>query len=189
MPSGEWGGNSLKILEVQVYWVCSTKINQTRNTKYCCFVCAVKISVLTILRKSAPLKDKKLPTNRSIGQKTGIFHFVCANVQTHVCVSVTFRNSETNMIGSGAALQTASSLTHSVSQSVRKHFPPSALRRRNVQTVRVSSSSYKIDYVNPEGHQNPINGSKLQPFYWRGQFCLLVELQRWRVCDQRCYPV
>ena len=47
-------------------------------------------------------------------------------------------------------------------------FPPTALRRRHAQTVRDSSSSYKIDYViviktflNPKGHQNPINGSKV----------------------------
>ena len=44
-------------------------------------------------------------------------------------------------------------------------FPPTALRRRHTQTVRDSSSSNKIDYViliknflNPEGHQNPISG-------------------------------
>ena len=47
-------------------------------------------------------------------------------------------------------------------------FPPPALRRRHAQTVRDSSSSYKIDYVmviktflNPEGHQNRITGSKV----------------------------
>ena len=46
-------------------------------------------------------------------------------------------------------------------------FPPTALRRRHAQTVNDSSSSYKKDYViviknflNPEGHQNPISGSK-----------------------------
>ena len=47
-------------------------------------------------------------------------------------------------------------------------FPPTASRRRHAQTVRDSTSKYKIDYViviqnsvNPEGHQNPISGSKV----------------------------
>ena len=46
-------------------------------------------------------------------------------------------------------------------------FPPTALPRRHTQTVRDSNSSYKIDYIiviknflNPEGHQNPISGLK-----------------------------
>ena len=47
-------------------------------------------------------------------------------------------------------------------------FPPTALRRRHTQMVRDTSSSYKIHYViviknflNPEGHQNRISGSKV----------------------------
>ena len=47
-------------------------------------------------------------------------------------------------------------------------FSTTALRRPHAQMVRDSSSSYKIDYViviktflNPGGHQNPINGSKV----------------------------
>ena len=47
-------------------------------------------------------------------------------------------------------------------------FPPTALRRRHAQTVRDSTSSYKIVYViviknflNPKGRQNPISGSKV----------------------------
>ena len=47
-------------------------------------------------------------------------------------------------------------------------FPPTALRRRHAKMVRDYSSSYKIDYfiviktfLNPEGHQNPISGSKV----------------------------
>ena len=47
-------------------------------------------------------------------------------------------------------------------------FPPTALQRRHAQTVRDSSFSYKIDYLkviknflNPEGHQNSFNGSKV----------------------------
>ena len=59
--------------------------------------------------------------------------------------------------------------------SVSEPFPPTALRRRHAQTVRDSSSSYKIDYViviknfpNPKGHQNPINGSKVMAILLKG---------------------
>ena len=54
-------------------------------------------------------------------------------------------------------------------------FPPIALRRRHAQRVRDSSSSYKIDYViviktflNPEGHQNRISGSKVTAILLKG---------------------
>ena len=54
-------------------------------------------------------------------------------------------------------------------------FPPTALRRRHAQAVRDSSSSYKIDYViviknflNPEGHQNPISGSIVTAILLKG---------------------
>ena len=53
--------------------------------------------------------------------------------------------------------------------------PGKALRRRHAQTVRDTSSSYKIDYViviknflNPEGHQNPINGLKVTAILRKG---------------------
>ena len=53
--------------------------------------------------------------------------------------------------------------------SVSEPFPATALRRHHAQTVRDSSSRYKIDYViviktflNPEGHQNPISDSKVR---------------------------
>ena len=42
---------------------------------------------------------------------------------------------------------------------------------RHAQTVRDSTSTYRIDYVivinfpNPKGHQNPISGSKVTAFY------------------------
>ena len=72
----------------------------------------------------------------------------------------------------GAALETALSLINSLSEP----FPPIALRRRHAQTVRDSSSSYKIDYViviknflNPEGHQNPFNGSKVTAILLKGR--------------------
>ena len=54
-------------------------------------------------------------------------------------------------------------------------FPPTALWRCHAQTVRDSTSSYKIDYVtviknflNPEGHQNPTSGSKVTAILLKG---------------------
>ena len=55
-------------------------------------------------------------------------------------------------------------------------FPATALRRRHVQTVRDSSSSYKMDYViviktflNPKGHQNRNSGSKVTAILMKGR--------------------
>ena len=52
--------------------------------------------------------------------------------------------------------------------SFSQPFPPTALRRRHTQTVKDSTLSYKIDniiviknFLNSEGHQNPISGSKV----------------------------
>ena len=74
---------------------------------------------------------------------------------------------------------------NSLIQWVREPFPPTALRRRHAQTVRDRTSSYKIDYfiviknfLNPEGHQNPISGSKVTAILLKGGFCLLGELHR-----------
>ena len=61
---------------------------------------------------------------------------------------------------------------HRKSQRISKlHY----LFKSYAQTVRDSSSSYKIDYViviknflNPEGHQNPINGSKVTVILLKG---------------------
>ena len=57
-------------------------------------------------------------------------------------------------------------------QSVCQPFPPTDLGRRPAQTVRDCSSSYKIDYtigtknfLNPEVHQNPVNGSKVMAIF------------------------
>ena len=54
-------------------------------------------------------------------------------------------------------------------------FPPTALRLRHAQRVGDSSSSYKIDFViviktflNPEGHQNRISGSKVTAILLKG---------------------
>ena len=54
-------------------------------------------------------------------------------------------------------------------------FPPTALWRRHAQTIRDRASSYKIDYVvviksylNPEGHQNPMSGSKVTAILLKG---------------------
>ena len=66
-------------------------------------------------------------------------------------------------------------------------FPPIALRRRHTQTVKDSTSSYKIDFVKviknflkPEGNQNPTSGSKVTAILHqkKGGMCLLVELHR-----------
>ena len=72
----------------------------------------------------------------------------------------------------GAALQTASWFIHSLSEWP---FPPTALRRRHAQTVRDSTSIYKIDHVigiknflNPKGHQNRITGSKVTAILLKG---------------------
>ena len=55
-----------------------------------------------------------------------------------------------------------------VTDSLSEPFPPTALQRHHAQTVTDGCSSFKIDYVivindflNPEGHQNPISGSKV----------------------------
>ena len=54
-------------------------------------------------------------------------------------------------------------------------FPLTALRRRHTQMVRDWCSSYKIDYVigiktflNTEGHQIPISGSKVTAILLKG---------------------
>ena len=67
------------------------------------------------------------------------------------------------------------SFIHSFSEWVSQPFPPTVVRRRHAQTVRVSTSSYKIDYVimiknflNPEGHQNPFSGSKVTAILLKG---------------------
>ena len=68
------------------------------------------------------------------------------------------------------------SINSLVINSLIQPFPPTALRRRYAQTVGDTTSSYKIDYViviktslNPEGHQNPISGSKV----------MAILLKRW----------
>ena len=80
----------------------------------------------------------------------------------------------------GAALQTPLSLVHSFIHSFSEPFPPTALQRRHAQTVRDRASSYKLDYVivtknflNPEGHQNPISGSKVTAILLKGWILLI----------------
>ena len=77
--------------------------------------------------------------------------------------------------GSANLVYTASSLIHWLIQWVREPFPPTALRLRHAQTVRDRCSSYKTDYViviknflNPEGHQHPISGSKVMDILLKG---------------------
>ena len=64
---------------------------------------------------------------------------------------------------------------HGLINWVSHPFPPTAVWRRHAQTVRVSTSSYKIDYViviknflNPKDHQNPITGSKVLAILLKG---------------------
>ena len=59
--------------------------------------------------------------------------------------------------------------------SFSQPFPPTALRRRHAQTVRYSTSSYKIDYViviknflNLKGPHNLISGSKVTAILLKG---------------------
>ena len=58
---------------------------------------------------------------------------------------------------------------------VRQPFPLTALQLRHAQTVRDSTSSYKIDYVivikiflNTKEQQNPISGSKVTAILLKG---------------------
>ena len=66
---------------------------------------------------------------------------------------------------------------------------PTALRRRHAQTVKVWSSSYKIDYIivikiflNPEGRQNPISGSKVTAILLKGWIWHIGGVALGRVC-------
>ena len=75
-------------------------------------------------------------------------------------------------------------------------FPPTILRRRHAQTVRDSTLSYNINYViviknflNPEGYQNPIRGSKVRAILLKGWILPIGGASAVRVCDQRGYPV
>ena len=63
-----------------------------------------------------------------------------------------------------------------VTDWVTDHFPSTALHRRHAQTVRDRSSSHKIDFL--KGIKIPSVVQKWRAFYWRGGFCLLVELRR-----------
>ena len=81
------------------------------------------------------------------------------------------------------------SVIYSLNHSFIDWLIPTALQCHHAETVRNRSSRFKIDYViviqnflNLRGHQNPISGSKFTVILVNGWFCLLVELQRARVC-------
>ena len=66
---------------------------------------------------------------------------------------------------------------------------PAALRRRHAQTVRDSSYSYKIDnviviknFLNSEGHQNCIRGSKVMTILLKGWILPISKVASGRVC-------
>ena len=68
-------------------------------------------------------------------------------------------------------------------------FPLTALRHRHAQTVRDSSLSFKIDYVivmmrfiNREGHQNCISGSKVTVILLMGSILPIDWVALGRVC-------
>ena len=68
-------------------------------------------------------------------------------------------------------------------------FPPTALRRWHAQMVRDSTSSYTIDYViviknflNTEGHRNPISGSKVPAILLKGWIFPIGRASSGRVC-------
>ena len=73
-----------------------------------------------------------------------------------------------------------------------------SLRRPHAPMVRNGAFSYKIDYItiileilNPEGHQNCINGSSVTAILLNE--CIFPigksgEASRWRVCYQRGLP-
>ena len=80
-------------------------------------------------------------------------------------------------------------MINSLINSVSQPFRNTALRRRHTQTVRVSTSSYKIDYViviknflNPEGHQNPISGSQVTAILLKGWILPIGGASLGRVC-------
>ena len=98
--------------------------------------------------------------------------------------------------GEARGCSTNTFVINSFINSVSQPFPPTALRRRHAQTVRDSSSSYKIDYViviktylNPEGHQNRISGSKVTAILLKGWVLPIGGTSALEGCNQRGYPV
>ena len=80
-------------------------------------------------------------------------------------------------------------LCHLLIHLLSHPFPPTALQRHHAQTVRDSSSSYRIDYViviknflNREGHQNRITGSKVTTILVKGQILPIGGVASGRVC-------
>ena len=77
--------------------------------------------------------------------------------------------------GDARGCSTNSLVIHWLIHWVSEPLPHTALQRCHSQTVRDSTSSYKIDYViviknflNPEGHQNPISGLKVTAILLKG---------------------
>ena len=73
--------------------------------------------------------------------------------------------------------------------SLSNPFPPTALRRRQAETVKDGSSGYKIDYVvvikhflNLEGHQNPMSTSKVTAILLKGFIWPIGGVASGRVC-------
>ena len=91
--------------------------------------------------------------------------------------------------GKARGCSTNSLVIHWLIHWFSEPFPPTALRRRHAQTVRDSTSSYKIDYViviknllNPEGHQNPISELKVTAILLKGWNLPIGGASSGRVC-------
>ena len=84
---------------------------------------------------------------------------------------------------------TRHSLINWLIKSVSHPFPLTALQRRHAKTVKVSSLSYKIDYVivmksflKSEGHQNRISASRVTVILLKGLFVHIGGVASGRVC-------
>ena len=68
-------------------------------------------------------------------------------------------------LGKARGCSTNTFAIHSLIDSLTDPLVPTSLRRRHAQTVRYRTFGYKIDSLNPKGHQNPIGGSKVMAIY------------------------
>ena len=91
-------------------------------------------------------------------------------------------------LGKARGCSTSTCVTNRL-KSVNHSFPPTALCCRNAQTVRDSSSTYKIDYVivmkkflNLKRHQNCISGSKVTVILLKGFIWPIAGVETGRAC-------
>ena len=117
--------------------------------------------------------------------------YICCEVVTYSILTLFLSCIVTYFADPGEArdCSTNTFIIHSLINSLSQPFPLTALRRRHAQTVRDSTSSYKIDYfivikkiLNPEGHQNPISGSKVMVILLKGWIFPISGASSGRVC-------